>query len=96
METKKITPLVNMNEFDSQLTLAMQGNQSAIKFIDSYTIDRVDGMGFDMFSKTSFWNANFNRSDSICAIVGSTYGKYKAFRGMQERNEIPRSKSYNY
>lgn len=88
METNKITPLVNMNEFDSQLTLAMQGNKSAIKFIDSYTIDRVDGMGFDMFSKTSFWATTFNRSDSICACVSSTYNKYRLFRKNQENNLV--------
>jgi hypothetical protein len=80
---KGFTPLVNMNEFDSKLTLAMEGDKAAIKFIDSYTIDRADGMGFDMFSKTSFWNTTFNRSDSICACVGTIYAKYKRFRAQQ-------------
>lgn len=79
----KITPLVNMNEFDSQLTLAMQGRKKAIKFIDSYTIDRADGMGFDMYSKTSFWDTKFKPSDSICACVSTIYAKYKRFRAQQ-------------
>lgn len=80
---ESITPLVNMNEFDKQLTIAMEGNKTAIKFIDSYTIDRADGMGFDMYSKTSFWDTKFKHSDSICACVGTIYAKYKLFRAQQ-------------
>ena len=80
---KQITPLVNMNEFDRQLTLAMQGDKSAISFIDSYTINRADGMGFDMYSKTSFWDTTFKRSDSICAVATPIYNKYKLFRKQQ-------------
>ena len=96
MKEQQTVPLVYMSDFNKQLDLAMKGDIKAIKFIDSLTIDRVDGMGFDMYSKTSFWADRISRSSSICAMVGSTYAKYNAFRGMQERNEIPRSASYNY
>ena len=92
----KTVPLVRMSDFEKQLDLAMKGDIKAINFIDSFTIDRADGMGFDMYSKTSFWADKISPNSSISAIVSSTYIKYKAFRGMQERNEIPRSKSYNY
>ena len=92
----KTVPLVSMSDFNKQLDIAMKGDKKAIQFIDSLTIDRVDGMGFDMYSKTSFWSDRISVGSSICGTVGSIYGKYKAFRGMQERNEIPRSKSYNY
>jgi hypothetical protein len=87
METNKITPKVSMYEFDNQLTKAMQGDKKAIAFIDSLTINRADGMGFDMFSKESFWSDSISRSSSICAIVTPIYTRYKAFRRSQE-NEI--------
>lgn len=80
-----IVPKVSTNEFDSKLTEAINGNQSAIKFIDSLTINRADGMGFDMFSKESFWSNSFKRSDSICAVISPIYSKYRMFRNNQQK-----------
>ena len=79
-----IVPLVEMGEFNTQLDLAILGNETAIKFIDRYTINRIDGMGFDMFSKTLFWSNNFKKSDSICACVTGVYTKYRNFRKNQK------------
>lgn len=86
--TKSAVPLVKMNEFNAQLTLAIQGDKQAIFFIDKYTINRADGMGFDMYSKTSFWDAKFRKCDSICACVSDIYNKYRRFRKLQEAGEI--------
>ena len=61
---KGITPLVNMNEFDNQLTLAIQGDKKAINFIDSYTINR-GGQGIPIGNLTSqiFANIYLNEID---------------------------------
>jgi hypothetical protein len=79
-----IVPKVSINEFNSKLTDAMNGNKQAIQFIDSLTINRADGMGFDMYSKTSFWSDKIGAKDSICACVSSTYSRYQLFRNMQK------------
>lgn len=83
-----VVPKVSMTEFNKQLTNAMQGNKKAIEFIDSLTINRADGMGFDMYSKESFWSDKIGKSTSICAIVSPIYSKYKLFRSLQNNLEL--------
>ena len=83
-DTNKTVPLVYMRDFEKQLELAIKGNKKAIEYIDSLTIDRADGMGFDMFSKTSFWSDKISVSSSICAIVSHIYNRYKLFRSLQK------------